>query len=239
MKSFGLLFLILSLIGCSKEDDVRAATPTSAEDIQKAQDEAFGNINPATIKAGEFVYTLETQQVFSGQTPVETLLTEESITITERLEYPDYIEFTVVKEQIDHTQSGSPHFKFKDVLYLGKDTKSDVAPSEADDASPVSVDYFNLQSSVSKLRKPRKVLEREPCNEDDGSCYLRVHKISYDARITAPPALPQITNVEMLISQEVPYLAAVLQNCFRTLVMIDDARPLILQCTTVVDYKFE
>lgn len=227
-------------MGCSKDDDVVTPLPTTVEEIQDAQDEAFGNADPASIKAGEFVYTIETQQVFSSQVPVESLLQEESITVTERIDFPNYIEFTIVKEVIDHMQSGSPHFKFKDVLYLGKSMEKDeVAAPELADTPPISIEYYNLKKTVEIMRKPRKVLERDPCNESDGSCNILVHKISYDARITVPPAQAQITNVEIWISQQVPYLAAVLQNCFRTVAVIEDARPLIRQCTTVIDYKFE
>jgi len=241
MKRLFTLLICLSVFACAKEEDAVTAVPTTPEDIQKAQDEAFGAANPLNIKAGEFVYTIETQQVFSSQEPTESLLQEESLTITDRQDFPDYVEFTLVKEVIDHTQPDSTHFKFKDVIYLEKnqDAKDEAEAPELEDPNGISVEYFNLRTTIEPMRKPKKVLERDPCNEDDGSCNILVHKISYDVRVTVPPEKPQISQVETWISPQVPYLAAVLQNCFRTVAVIDDARPLVRQCNTVIDYKFE
>lgn len=244
MKKLFTGIVILAVLGCSKDEDTRQPVPTTAADIQKAQSEAFGNADPLNIKAGEFVYTIQTQQVFSSQEPTESLMQEESLTITDRQEFNEYIEFTLVKELIDHTEAGSPHYKFKDVLYLAKypqpeeEEDSNGAP-EMEDPNPVSIEYFNLSVTLENMRKPKKVLEREPCNENDGSCYIKVHKINYDIRYTAPPEKPQTSHVETWISQDVPYLAAVLQSCFRTIAFVEDARPMVRQCTTVLDYKFE
>lgn len=244
MHRLSLVLILSVFLGCAEKGDVPQAIPTTSEEIEKAQSEAFGSISPQNIKAGEFVYTLKTQQVFSSQEPQESLLEEESITITDRIDYVDYIEFTLVKELIDHTQPDSPHFKFKDVLYLAK-TPQDLAKEdeptspEIEDPSGISIEYFNLKVVADKVRKPAKVLEREPCTEGDGSCFINVKKITYDVRITVPPEKPFTSGVEVWISQDVPYLAAVLKSCMTTVAIIDDARPLVIQCTQVADYKFQ
>lgn len=247
MKSLLSILAILALFACAKKEDAVTAVPTTPEEINKAQTDAFGDVSALNIQQGEFVYTMKTQEVFSSQEPQATLLEEESLTITERVDYLDYVEFTLVKELVDHTQTDSPHFKFKDVLYLAKNPQPDEQPvdeeetdaPEVQDPNEVVVEYFNLKVVGEDIRKPAKVLEREPCIEGDGSCFIHVKKITYDIRVTVPPEPPQTSSVETWISQDVPYLAAVLKSCFRVVAIIDDSRPLVRQCTQVVDYKFQ
>lgn len=242
MRAFSLALIFLFL-GCAKKEDAVTAVPTTAEEIDKAQAEAFGNMNPLNIKAGEFVYTIKTQQVFSSQEPQEALLEEESITITDRVDYVDYIEFTLVKELIDHTQPNSPHFKFKDVLYLATQPEDqgedEETTPELQDPSGVVVEFFNLKVVADTIRKPAKVLEREPCVGNEAACFINIKKITYDVRVTLPNEQPITSSLEIWISNDVPYLAAVLKSCFKTVAIIDDSRPLVVQCTQVVDYKFQ
>lgn len=251
MKRLSLLSFILLFVACSPDKKEATAVPTTAQDIQKAQDEAFGTKSPFSIQAGEFVYTVRTQQIFSSQEPAESLLEEQSITVVDRQDLGQYIEFTIVKEQIDHSLPDSPHYKFKDVLYLEKSAEEiakgsllpkEEAPAEPptlEDPNPVSVDFFNLKVVEETVRKPQPVLDREPCNESDGTCSIKMFKITYDIRVTIPPQLPQTSSIETWISQDVPYLAAVYKSCFKTVLVIDDARPVVRQCTSVVDYKFQ
>lgn len=260
MKRLLLALSFVMVISCSPDKESPQAVPAKIEDIQKAQGEAFGSIRPQDIQAGEFVYTITSQQIFSSQEPAEALLQEDSMTMIEKLDMGDYYEFTAIRERIDHTQPDSPKYKFKDVLYVGKEESASVeeppmeeppveeipppaqeTPADtADTAEPtIKVEYFNLKTSSELVRKPQKVLERDPCNEADGSCLITIQKITYDIRVTVPDEVPRITSVELWISQEVPYLAAVLKNCFKTVITIESARPLIQQCTTVMDYKFQ
>jgi hypothetical protein len=238
------LALIFLFLGCAKKEDAVTAIPTTAEEIDKAQAEAFGDTDPFKIKTGEFVYTIKTQQVFSSQEPQEVLLEEESVTITDRVDYVDYVEFTLVKELIDHTQPNSPHFKFKDVIYLARqsevqDEEETVETPDLQDPNDVVVEFFNLKVVADTIRKPAKVLEREPCVDNEPACFINVKKITYDVRVTVPNEQPITSSLEIWISRDVPYLAAVLKSCFKTVAIIDDSRPLVVQCTQVVDYKFE
>jgi hypothetical protein len=238
------LVLLFLFLGCAKKEDAVTAVPTTAEDIDKAQAEAFGDIDPFSIKTGEFVYTIKTQQVFSSQEPQEALLEEEGITITDRIDYANYVEFTLVKELIDHTLPDSPRFKFKDVLFLSRETENQNAEEPVDtpdleDPSGVAIEFFNLKVVPDTIRKPAKVLEREPCVDNEAACFIAVKKITYDVRVTLPQEQPITSSLEIWISNEVPYLAAVLKSCFKTVAIIDDSRPLVVQCTQVVDYKFE
>lgn len=241
---FALFFLVFN--NCSPDKQDVQAVPTTASDIDKAQKIAFGIKTPESILAGEFVYTLKTQQIFSSQEPTESLLDEQAITVVERNDFGNYIEFTIVKEHIDHTLPDSPVSKFKDVLLLkikeessSPEQSSDGSDNlpELEDPSPIVVEFFNLKVKQEQIRKPKLVTDRDPCDETNVSCLIDVSKITYDVRVTLPPELPRITSFETWISQDVPYLAAVLKNCFQTVLTIDSARPVIRQCTTVVDYK--
>lgn len=255
MKRLLLALSFVMVISCSPDKESPQAVPAKIEDIQKAQGEAFGSIRPQDIQAGEFVYTITSQQIFSSQEPAEALLQEDSMTMIEKLDMGDYYEFTAIRERVDHTQPDSPKYKFKDVLYVGKEETASVEEPPMEDVPPlakenpadsdsnpeptIKVEYFNLKTSSELVRKPQKVLERDSCNETDGSCLITIQKITYDIRVTIPDEVPRITSVELWISQEVPYLAAVLKNCFKTVITIESARPLIQQCTTVMDYKFQ
>ncbi|MCC6138167.1 MAG: hypothetical protein IT287_06015 [Bdellovibrionaceae bacterium] len=253
MKCLLFVIFILSFAGCSPDKKEASAVPTTADAIDKAQSSAFGIKSPLSIQTGEFVYTLRTQQIFSSQEPAESLLEEQSITVVDRQDVGQYIEFTIVKEQIDHMLPESPHYKFKDVLYLEKAAvtplsvakaislteEEPVAPPVLEDPNPVIVEFFNLKVLEEAVRKPKAVLDREPCNDVDIPCTINMFKITYDIRVTVPPQLPQTTSIETWISQEVPYLAAVYKSCFKTVLIIDDARPVVRQCTSVVDYKFQ
>jgi len=116
----GLALISFTILSCSPDQESPQAVPTTPEAIQKAQDDVLGTRHPQEILAGEFVYTITTQHVFSSQEPSESLLEEEAMTITEKIDWGDYIEFTAVREKIDHTQPDSPKYKFKDILYVAK-----------------------------------------------------------------------------------------------------------------------
>ena len=95
--------------------------PTTAENINKAQQDYLSLIDPSKIQKGEYAYFIKSQQVYSGQQePSETLMEEESLSVLDRTDYTDYFEITLQKEVIDHLSEGSPHSIFKDVFYFEK-----------------------------------------------------------------------------------------------------------------------
>ncbi|MCB9073804.1 MAG: hypothetical protein H6623_09290 [Bdellovibrionaceae bacterium] len=251
-----LSFLCLGLLlaACDEKSKVRKAVPTNPEAINKAQDDALGTNDPLNIQAGEFVYKIKTQEVFAGSpTPSQNLINEESVTVVDRMDYGDYIELTLVKEIIDHQQDGSPHFKFKDVFYLAvppdpAETAASVVtknllPQEDTSTTPDPnkpvINYYNLSVEKKQIRAPDKVLEHTPCNENDGSCLIPITILTYDVEITVPPQKTTITSIETWMSTAVPYTSSVLKSCFKTVVSIGDARPVVRQCTSVVDYQFK
>lgn len=207
------------------------------EEINKAQGVALSEIDASQINEGEFVYFIKSQEVYTGQQePSKTLLEEESITVIEKKTYSDFIEYTLIKEVIDHLSEGSPHSKFKDVIGFSKvpsTTPSDPDPSPPE--IPETIKFYNLKTSFDRIPRPQKVIDREPCKSSDG-CLLNIKKISYDISFNEGKPDAQTTSVEIWISSEVPYFASILKNCFVTVIAVDTARPLVRQCKTVFDY---
>jgi hypothetical protein len=222
-------------VGCSSDSPSAPRVPTSAQEINKAQNEILANANPLNIQKGEFTYFVQTQEIYTGQqNPSVSLIAEEGITILDRHEEPGYIEITVQKEIIDHLQEGSPHSVFKDVFYISTESTSDEENNEGT-PDPL-IKYYNLVIRDEVFPKPAKVLEKEPCLEPK-DCVLNVKKISYDV-VFEDPVSPQTTKVEAWLSDQVPYFATILRSCYSTIVSIDTARPLVRQCKTVFDYQF-
>ncbi len=236
----GLIFLF----GASCSDKTSPPmVPTTSLEIQKAQEDILVHISPLKIQKNEFVYFLKSQEVYTGQQdPSLSLMEEESITITDRVDYADYIEVTMEKEVIDHLSQGSPHSKFKDVYYFAKDAVEKSVPtafiSHADSpkADDTEIRYYNLKVSDEKWKKPQKVIDKNPC-ETANECLLNVKKISYDI-VFLDPTNPQTTKVEIWLSLDVPYFATILQSCYTTVISVDSSRPLVRQCKTVFDYQF-
>ncbi len=210
--------------------------PTTAQAINKAQQDILSKANPANIQKGEFTYFVQTQEVYTGQqNPSVSLISEEGLTVLDRQEGPGYVEITVQKEIIDHLQEGSPHSIFKDVFYVSTEPlPNEDAPQEGT-PDPL-IKFYNLVVRDEVFPKPAKVLEKEPCaNPQD--CFLNVKKISYDV-VFEDPGSPQTTKVEAWLSDEVPYFATILKSCYSTIVSIDTSRPLVRQCKSVFDYQF-
>lgn len=235
------LAAVVFLLLCGGCDDKKAAAPmvpTTAENINKAQQDYLSLIEPSKIQKGEFVYFIKSQQVYTGQQePSVTLMEEESIQVLDRIDFTDYFEVTVQKEVIDHLSDGSPHSIFKDIFYFAKDPSTKDFHSLAKDDEP-QAQFYNLKAEDVFVSKPAKVLEKEPCQTSANECLLKTRKISYDI-VFPDPTNPQTTKVEAWLSVDVPYFATILQSCFTTVVSIDTARPLVRQCKSVFDYQFK
>jgi hypothetical protein len=233
--AWGLLLLLG--VSCSDSSESPPMVPTTSLEIQKAQEEILAKISPLKIQKNEFVYFIKSQEVYTGQQdPSVSLMEEESITVTDRLDFPDYIEVTVQRDVIDHLVDGSPHSKFKDVYYFANDPAA-LARSLSAKASEDDIRFYNLKVSSEKIKKPQKVIDKEPCTTPD-ECLLQVQKISYDI-VFLDPQNPQTTKVEVWLSSEVPYFATILQSCYTTVVSVETSRPLVRQCKTVFDYQFD
>lgn len=280
MKSFlytvALIFMVLSLVACSKDEDQDFGPEVDKNQISEIQKKALSKSDPSKLRKGEFVYLIRTQDIFSGSTPIKSLLSEEGITVTDREEFPEYSILTIVRETIEHSGKETISAKFKDVYYLANEaaqtlpapqqtTTSDgsVTPTEpaapettpvaqtpvqqkedapADEAAPEDdgcpgCTYHNLTVREERVRRPGKVEEREPCPPGK-DCTIAATHIFYDVVIREEGQSPRKNQVELLISTDTPYFGNILKNCITTAVTFEDARPLVRQCTAVLDYQF-
>jgi len=242
--------LCLGLVSCDESKAPNYGIPTSEEDIINAQRNALNKIDPTNIKQGEFVYFIKTQELYSSQEPTENLMEEEGLTVTEKTEFFGFSEITVVSEIIDHMTDGSPHYKFKDVFEVGTsivdeptsepqeklmkqlDAKTVAALDES-----VDIKFYNLRVREEKISQPKKVLEHTPCPADT-DCRINATIITYDLVVFEAGQPPQKNQFEVWISSEVPYFASILKSCVSAIVTIETVRPLVRQCKSVFDYKY-
>ena len=236
LRNLFLFPILLLQLGCFSDSPSVPRVPTSAQEINKVQQDILANADPTKIQKGEFTYFIQTQEIYTGQqNPSVSLISEEGITILDRQEGPGYIEFTVQKEIIDHLQEGSPHSVFKDVFYVSSEPLPEEETPEEGTPDP-QIKFYNLVVRDEVFPKPAKVLEKEPCSKPE-DCVLNVKKLSYDV-VFVDPENPQTTKVEAWLSDEVPYFATILKSCYSTIVSVDTARPLVRQCKSVFDYQF-
>jgi len=260
-----LAALVLAAIAVASCKDKASSTDTPAtfDDINNAQNDALEKSDPYSIQAGQYVYTLTTQELHSSDQPLENLIEESSFNVLEREEFGDHFEITTLKEVIDHLASDQPHYKFKNVMGMDYATPTDPsdpsAPSKPtagagakliatawrdrlhkmDDGTEdgdTTVDFYNLRVEHAKVPRPQKVIDASPC-PDGSDCDLNVTKIFYDAVITRPGEAPEREQFENWYSTDVPFFASVLKSCIKVLVKMDDALPLIRQCDVVYDYR--
>lgn len=251
-------FTIAALIfiaGCSKDEEASSDIPATPEDIMDAQDKALGDADPLQIKAGQFVYILKTQELHSSQEPIENLIEETAITVTEREEFGDYFDVTVIKEIVDYVQPDKPHYKFKNIYSIDYPApfETDFAPKASKEhlmkqmsdkvkalagEDEAEVNYYNLKVEKVKMSPPSKVLEHHPCAEG-ADCRINVTKLFFDVIVSIPGEDPQRNQFELWASSEVPYFATILKSCVMTVIKVDTALPLIRQCESVYDYRFE
>lgn len=248
-----LLLASIALSACEDNKDKGLGVPTTIDAIVEAQQKALSHINPATIRQGEFVYILKTQEIYSSQDPISNLIEEEGQTVTERLDFPDYFEITMVTETVNHLEEGKPHNKFKDVFAIGvappPPVENKPSPSilllrqmsepaqslsEQDD---VKISFYNLNVRPGKIAKPAKVLERDPCPAD-ADCRLNATILSYDLVAAGPSIGVQKNKMEVWISSEVPYFASILKTCIAAVIKVETANPLVRQCSFVHDYQY-
>jgi hypothetical protein len=245
--------LTLALLSCKKGSDNSFGPEVAGEDIQNSLDKALAKATPYSLSVGEFVYTIRTQEVYSGDTPNRLLLEEEGITVSDREIDGDTLIIGVVRELIDHSDPTTPHNKFKDVYYLKNEPSP--SPDEAafkalalfDDTpndgggdsvteAPITYTYHNFKTSEELVPRPSKVADREPCPAGQ-DCSLHATRIFYDGVVTQAGQPTRKMQFELLISTDTPYFGNFLKNCVTTLASVEDARPLVRQCNSVYDYQ--
>jgi hypothetical protein len=249
------IYLTLALLSCKKGSESSFGPEVAGEDIQNSLDKALAKATPYSLSVGEFVYTIRTQEVYSGDTPNRLLLEEEGITVSDREIDGDVIVIGVVRELVDHSDPTTPHNKFKDVYYLKKESVP--SPDEAafkalalfDDTdtpndgggdsvieAPITYTYHNFTSREELVPRPSKVADREPGPEGQ-DCSLHATRIFYDGVVTQEGQPTRKMQFELLISTDTPYFGNFLKNCVTTLASVEDARPLVRQCNSVYDYQ--
>lgn len=228
-------------LSCSKSDSSPSwGQEVPLDDIRKVQSEALSELNPQKIQKGEFAYFIKTQELFSSQTPSSLLIEEEAITVTEREDFTDYFSITTIRETIDHTIEGSPHYKFKDVYEIEKMVKQNSITPYADENTlpdEPKISFHNLKKESIQLPRPDKVIEREPCPQNQ-NCDIRATRIVYDIVIQEPGKEAQKNQAELVLSSEVPFFAGILKSCITTIAVVDDARPFVRQCKSIYDYQW-
>lgn len=256
-KTLILLFIALGLWGCSK--DVPAQTfgqPSSASQIRKAQEESLMNLNPLSVKTGQRVHSIETQEIISSQQPTKFLSKEWVIDVVEVEDTPVKFEVTTNKIVSDRNWEDDFVYQFKDVYLMAQaeplrlldqintaqyDLETIVAKQlEAEDKQGIQLEgvaYFNLKKRPVQMVPPEAVKKSADC-KGLKDCKIPADLITYDIVFLFDDGSTRTHNVEWFISSEVPFFASILKQCASTLVTVESQSVLVKQCTDVVDFDY-
>lgn len=268
IKHLENLLLLLScswLIACSEQSskNQNMGPAYNVDQIDEALQKASGNEDPYSIYEGEFVYTEVTQALKNLQT---SLLEQNAITVTQRIETESEIKLTLVREIKDYRSKPEKHWMDEKEFIVRKALKTlnkifdysnpDLnAPLSTPDNSSISlsprslislkfneedstrVTYHNLKVIESSEAPPEAVRQQENCGEIP-NCTIHVSQVSYDLVVWKSDTQNDKYSVVKKISYDVPFLAKVLDHCQQTSVPIQDQRVVVTMCSRVKNFKF-
>lgn len=252
------LIVSLLILGCeqkSQEDEL--GPPVAMEDILKAQQQSLSRLDPYTVKVGERVHKIETQEVFSTQGSMKHL-SKEWVTEVSEVNFFDFFREIVILEQISDRDWDSDFiYEVRDVYTLPEPQR--VAPLTAKQHQVYQVNkvieqlraqeletrqlfvedmsFHNLKSLKVVLRPPELVKNHGQC-KGLNPCELPADLITYIVAFQMSDGSQQRHTVEMYVSDKAPFFAGIMKQCATTLVPIEDARVLVKQCDEVVDFDF-
>jgi hypothetical protein len=257
MKWLKLLLYVplFCTLNCEKKVSHTEATLVSKGAIEALQRYYISSLDPYSVKEGQMVHVIETQEVITSQSPIKNLSKEWLIEVSQLENSPEQRLLTVLKKVTDKTYDELFVYEFKNVYSLPQVTSQDFIDElgvKSDIPSPIydkvkqyatdentkidGIAYQNLKTREVSLIPPKKVAEHETC-QDIPNCHIKANLITYDIIFLFSNGKQQSLNVEWYISTEVPFFAGLLKQCTTTLVPVDKARVLVKQCSEVVDFK--
>lgn len=253
LKTAGILlsFAVLSTSCMKKEGFENQNGPVvAATAVQSALLNAWGNVDPATIAKGEFVYTEKTQSI-EGM-PAK-LVMQDAITVSNRKVTTQEIEYTLI-HQTNEIIDGQSKVSTKEETLTIPNTSSAVTTQQlgiinlqsllyaCEKAEKWDVTCHNLKVFEQKEPAPELVKKQTNC-AGLPNCQITKKYVSFDLVLKTPMANGQTVeekvNYKVGISPDVPYLSRMMDFCFKGLVNAGSppAPYLVTICDKVENFK--
>lgn len=258
MKIFAILLIGFTMLSCEREPlGNDSGSSVSATEIQLAQNRSLSKLNPYTVKAGQRIHHIETQEVISSQAPVKQL-SKEWVTEVLEVENSESARYLTTSKQVtDKLYDKDFIYEFKNVYslpqietlslldqfnnnrYSMKSMLQNLSEQDQVEATEIQgVAYQNLSESRVSLVPPELVKDAKGCKSLQ-NCRIEADQIKYDIVFLLSDGTRRTHNIEWLISDQVPFFAAILKQCASTIVPLENLRVLVKQCNEVVDFDEE
>ncbi len=256
MKKLVLLLMPLVCLSCQREPNKTAANYTSESAIERAQNKSLSKLNPYSVRAGQWVHFIETQEVISSQGSNSFLSKEWTTEVGQVEDLPDGPLITLFRKVTDYLLDENFVYEFKEVMqflppevvnqqkfnplkddyHTFSKTLSRLKETSERQNEIVGVSYQNLQVKRVIISPPENVKKLPDC-AGVSNCKLEGDQITYDVVFLFEDESTQRHTVEWLVSEDVPFYAGLLKQCTTSFVPVDDLRVLVKQCRDVVDFK--
>lgn len=256
-KKLTPLLVLVFTMNCQRDIRTTGNGPyTSETAISLAQDKALSKLNPYSVKTGQRVHKIETQEVVTSQGPQKILSKEWVTEVTQVEEDESFFSLTTLKKVSDKAWDKDFVYEFKDVYDLRQvKTQSLMDQLNLNSYHPSSiveklkesnnvqekeiegVAFQNLVSREVTLVPPELVKNAENC-KGLKNCQIKADLITYDIVFLMTDGTTQRHQVEWHISSNVPFFAGIIKQCATTIVPLENLRVLVKQCREVVDFDY-
>lgn len=251
-KTALLIPMTIALASCMKKEGFEndnGPQATTAE-VQSALINAWGNVDPATIAKGEFVY-VEKNQSIEGM-PAKIVM-QDAITVADRTVTPTEIQYKLY-HQTNEIIDGQSKVSTKEEILTIPNTANVVTAQQlgvinfqsllfaCEKADKWDVTCHNLKTFEQKEDPPELVRKQSNCAGIPG-CKITKKYVSFDLVLKTPLAngqtIEEKVNYKVGISPDVPYLSRMMDFCFRGLVNVGNppAPYLVSLCDKVENFR--
>lgn len=258
MRWILLILIAAGLLSCDRKSPDNSRGPqTSLDAISSLQKSFINRLDPYSIEEGQRVHFIESQEIISSQGPIKALSKEWVTEVTEVENTPEERTITTYKTVIDKLWDKDFTYIFKGVYFL-EQVETLRLLNQLDDEKPnrysmeshlqslmengrveekeiTGIAFHNLVHQQVVLVPPEKVKNAANCKGFEG-CRINADQITYDVVFLLSNDDTQTHRVEWIISQDVPFFAAILKQCSTTVIPVDNLRVLVKQCNEVVDF---
>lgn len=265
LLSLALIVAVVFLTSCLEieEDPLPFGNEESLQDIGTTLNDAFGQVSVEDIKLGEFVHIETTQQPFNSSKFVSK---DTGKTISRRVENEDSIELTLVVEEFEYDIDGNEinHAIFESDHTIAKTSASSLSSNSLEKLKMAKVSsnhkkvrtlsndvgvcalfdhpqisYHKLKVEHSLKEVPKAALDSRFC-EGKNPCTVSVTDVSFDQVVwenEEHTGEADKYHCQFSLSEEVPFLANPLKECFTVLLEGESNPVIITQCNEVVNFE--
>jgi hypothetical protein len=228
-----LPFLIFLLGGCVEPELVNKPGPEiPCEEIDKALNASAPG--PWTFQVGEFSYQQETAAPVNQPPALTSEISMLVLSVTPIAGYPGYSSLQIATTVDSRDENGQPK---RDTDEGPIDAPFGFQVCRAPKTPIVKETYHNFVVTTGTMPAPMVPLSE--CDPKFPGCMINITTLRFDQLVTINTGEVLPGHVQIITSNEAPYLSRVLQNCFTFPVEADGRRIPVTRCTTVKNFRFK